>query len=366
MVIAFYVDEMNFRGIANSTYNYALLSKKYLKNNSIIFFNKNNKSNKQEVVNKFKKKFETIGVSNFKEIDNYKSIYKIDFIYTQKGGEKDTWLSNEIKTLVHVVYPQKLKEIHGYRYAYISEWLSTKFSNNKIPYVPYVVEMDKTKNNLKKKLKIKKKQIILGCYGGESSFDLKFVHDVILKIVKIRKDISFLFLNINSFCKHPRIIFLKGTTNESYKRKFVNTCDGMIYGRSLGESFGLACGEFALQRKEIISYRYNRHESHIFNILEKNNLKYGSFNELYNILINFYPKKTKKKNYSKYEIYKPKKVINMFNDVFLTQNRRLNLSIIDYFVNFTNFNRMYYLYLKHKLYNHYYNLFESKFINLKD
>ena len=147
MVIAFYVDEMNFRGIANSTYNYALLSKKYLKNKSIIFFNKNNKSNKQEVFNKFKKKFETIGVSNFKEINNYKSIYKIDFIYTQKGGEKDTWLSNEIKTLVHVVYPQKLKEIHGYRYAYISEWLSTKFSNNKIPYVPYVVEMDKTKNN---------------------------------------------------------------------------------------------------------------------------------------------------------------------------------------------------------------------------
>ena len=44
MVIAFYVDEMNFRGIANSTYNYASLSKKYLKNNSIIFYEYNSDS----------------------------------------------------------------------------------------------------------------------------------------------------------------------------------------------------------------------------------------------------------------------------------------------------------------------------------
>ena len=28
------------------------------------------------------------------------------------------------------------------------------------------------------------------------------------------------------------------------KDHFLNTCDAMIYGRSLGESFGLSCGEF--------------------------------------------------------------------------------------------------------------------------
>ena len=35
-----------------------------------------------------------------------------------------------------------------------------------------------------------------------------------------------------------------------FKKKFINTCDAMIYGRSLGESFGLSCGEFAIQIKE--------------------------------------------------------------------------------------------------------------------
>ena len=42
MNIGFFLEEMNFRGVVNSTYNYALYNKTILKNNSIIFYNKNN------------------------------------------------------------------------------------------------------------------------------------------------------------------------------------------------------------------------------------------------------------------------------------------------------------------------------------
>ena len=55
---------------------------------------------------------------------------------------------------------------------------------------------------------------------------------------------------------------MKGTINENLKKKFVNTCDAMIYGRSLGESFGMACAEFAIKNKDIFSYRFNKHRSH--------------------------------------------------------------------------------------------------------
>ena len=65
MVIAFYIDEMNFRGVANSTYQYALKNVEILKNISIIFYNKKNKSNKKEKVTKFKKKFKVYGVNKF-------------------------------------------------------------------------------------------------------------------------------------------------------------------------------------------------------------------------------------------------------------------------------------------------------------
>ena len=60
MNIAFYIDEMNFRGIANSTYQYALNNQKILKNKSIIFYNKKNSDNKKEVIIRFKKKFKLL------------------------------------------------------------------------------------------------------------------------------------------------------------------------------------------------------------------------------------------------------------------------------------------------------------------
>ena len=365
MNIAFYLDEMNYRGVANQTFQLALNNKKILKNKSIIFYNKKNFRNKRDVIKKFKKKFIINGVSEFKEIDRYKDKYKIDFLYTQKSGNIDNWHSNKIKTLIHAVYPQKLTEVHGNSYAYVSEWLSNNFSNKKIPFIPYIVEMNKTKGDLKTNLKIKKKQIVFGCHGGESSFDLKFVQDVLKKVVNVRKDITFLFLNINKFYNHPRIIFLKGTTDEVYKKKFVNTCDAMIYARSLGESFGLSCGEFAIQDKPIVSYRFNRHRSHKFNSFKGNFFEYKTFKELYFLLTNF--KKNKrliKKN--KYKKYSSKKVMREFNNIFLNSEIKVNYSISDYLVNYLSFYKMHYFYLRHKLYNHYYNYFESKFINFKD
>ena len=127
MIIAFYVGEMNYRGVVNSTYQLARYSKKLLKYKPIIFYDSKNKANKSDVIKKFKKKFKTFGISNFSNIENFKKKYNFDFIYIQKGGIKDKFVSKEIKTLIHAVYPQKLNQIHGYNYFYISEWLAKKF-----------------------------------------------------------------------------------------------------------------------------------------------------------------------------------------------------------------------------------------------
>ncbi len=360
MNVGFYLDEMNLRGVANSTYLYALNNKKILNNQSIIFYNKKNSRNKKEVLNKFKKKFTIIGISNFKEIDLYRTRFNLNFIYTQKSGQKDNWVSKEIKTLVHAVYPQKLSQIHGHNYAYISEWLSLKFSNKKIPFIPLITESKKIKLNLRKKLKIKKNNLVFGCHGGSSSFDMKFVKSAVINTVKSRKNIFFLFLNIDKFYNHPQIIYLKGTTNEKLKKKFVNTCDAMLYGRSLGESFGLACSEFAIMNKNIISYRFNRHRSHAYNISKKNFIEYGSYSSLCNLLLNY-----KKKNYkynSKYKKYTERKVMIDFNKFFLKQKYKIKISCYDLFINLCSHVKMNYFYLRHKIYNHYFNYFSSKFL----
>ena len=68
MNVAFYIDEMNLRGVAKSSYEYAINNQKILNNKSIIFYNLKNFRNLSEVIKKFKKEFKTIGVLNFKEI----------------------------------------------------------------------------------------------------------------------------------------------------------------------------------------------------------------------------------------------------------------------------------------------------------
>ena len=85
MKIAFYIDEMNLRGVANSTFKYAFYNEKILNNKSIIFFNKKNHRNLRKIIIKFKKKFKIFGINNFKNIDLYKKKLKIDYIYTQKS-----------------------------------------------------------------------------------------------------------------------------------------------------------------------------------------------------------------------------------------------------------------------------------------
>ena len=363
MKIAFYIDEMNLRGVANSTYQYALYNEKILKNSSIIFYNKKNFRNLKKVITKFKKRFDVIAINNFNEIDLYKKKLKINYIYTQKGGERDAWVSKKIKTLVHCIYPQTLKEVHGHRYAYISEWLSRNFSNNKIPYIQYIISSKDTKINLRKKLNIKKDQIVFGCHGGESSFDLKFAQDALLEIVKKRKDIFIIFLNINKFCSHSQIKFLKGSADEIYKKKFINTCDAMIYGRSLGESFGLACGEFAIEKKKIISYKFCRHRSHIQNLPKNMIYEYSSKKNLIKIINKFDKKKfiKIKKIENKYLNTNPKVVMKKFNKVFLKDASPIRLNLIDYAKNYQNFIIMGYFYIRHKIYQKYYSLIESNY-----
>ncbi len=363
MNIAFYIDEMNLRGVANSTYQYAFYNEKILKNKSIIFYNKSNFRNKKKVILKFKKKFNVFAINNFANINEFKEKLKINYIYTQKSGKKDNWISDRIKTLVHFVYPQKISEIHGFRYVSVSNWLNKNFFNNKLSVLPYIVEINKSKLNLKKKLKIKKNQIVFGCHGGESSFDLKFTHDALIDVVNNRKDIIFIFLNINKFCNHPRIFFIKGSSDEVFKKKFINTCDAMIYGRSLGESFGLACGEFALLGKRIILYKFNRHRSHIQSLPKNLYYEYSSRTSLINIINKFHTKNKIKyiKKENLYLNYKSLAVIKKFKSVFLNESHPPKINFIDKLKNYSSFLELLYYYCRHKIYQNYYRFIESRF-----
>ena len=306
------------------------------------------------------KKFKVIGINGFSEIDRYSKDLKIKYIYTQTGGEKTNEVSEKIKTLVHFVYPQKISEIHGYKYVCVSNWLNKQFFNNKLSELPYIVELHKSKKNLKKKLKIKKNQIVFGCHGGESSFDLKFVKDALIDIVQSNNNVVFIFLNINKFFNHPRIIFLKGSADEKYKKEFLNTCDAMIYGRSQGESFGMSCGEFAILNKLIISYKFNKHRSHIDYLHKEYYVEYSSKKKLIEIIDKFKKKSLPLNKKNEYLKCTPSFISKKFKKVLSNNENKKKILLIDFLINFLGFLKMNYFYVRHKLYNHYYKYISSK------
>ena len=352
--VGFYLRELNFRGIANSIFIYAKNNQTILKNKSIIFYNSTALDNKTEAIKEFKKKFKIIKISSVSELEKINKILKLDYIYFQRDGAKDEIVNNS-KNIIHAVFPQNPFQYHGSNYAFISKWLSKTCSNNKYPFAPLPVQLLKNNQNLRNKLKIPKNAKVFGYHGGETSFDLIFVRDAIKKIVKQNKNIYFLFMNIRKFFNHKKVIFIKGIFNQTQKVKFINTCDVMLHARSLGESFGLSCAEFAIKNKPILTYGYCRQRAH-FEICKKNIIPYYSYTDLNKKILNF--KKNKKyisKNL-KSELSE-KKTIKIFKKILLNKKQqKTSLNIMDYIIVGFFFLQSNYFYIRNKVYTNYYKI----------
>lgn len=353
--VGFYLRELNFRGIANSIYIYAKNNQTILKNKSIIFYNSTALDNRPEAITEFKKKFKTIKISNLNELERINKNLKLDYIYFQRDGSKDEIVNNS-KNIIHAVFPQNIFQYHGSNYAFISKWLSKTCSNNKFAFAPLPVQLLKNNQNLRAKLKIPKNAKVFGYHGGETSFDLVFVRDVIKKVVKQNENVYFLFMNIGKFFNHKRVIFTKGTFNQTQKVKFINSCDAMLHARSLGESFGLSCAEFAIKNKPIFTYGFCRQRAH-FEICKNNIIPYYSYEDLNLKILSFNKDRKYNSNNLKKELSE-KNTIKIFKKILLNEKQQKpSTNIIDYIIVAYFFLQKNYFYFRNKIYTNFYKIF---------
>ena len=319
MKILFHENQLSYRGTSNAIYNYALFNEKYLNNESVIVYQKNNKNNFIPAIEKFKKQFEVYSYTNVNEIDEIVTKTKSDLFYAIKAGKIDGVEAKNCKTAIHSVF--KYYEPHGDIYAYVSEWLSNEMTNGKAPFVPHMITVEKTDLDLREELGIPKDAIVFGRHGGETTFDLAFVKKLIVEISKKRKDIYFVFMGTNSFVfksiftPYKNIIFLPKSQDEIYKAKFINTCNAYLHARQQGESFGIAVGEFSICNKPIITWANSEEKSHI-DILGDKAILYKDEKDLNEIIQNF--KVDNNKNWDAYSNeYSSEKIMNKFKSVFI-------------------------------------------------
>ena len=290
-----------------------------LGNESVIVHDKNYKGNLPEAIQKFEQHFKVIGYYDKSELEKIVDAEKADIFYAIKAGRIDGVEVSNCKMCVHTVF--KYFQPHGDVYAYVSEWLSKEMTKGIAPFVPHMIDVAHTDDDLRQELGIPKNAIVFGRHGGKDTFDVPFAKAAVQELSKKRKDIYFVFLGTKSFvfrsifAKYRNVIFLPATTDEIYKAKFINTCDAYLHARKQGESFGIAIGEFSIRNKPVLTWADSEEKSHI-DILGDKALIYKDKAELLNLLNDFKPDPTK--DWDAYsEQYSAEVVMKKFKEVFI-------------------------------------------------
>ncbi len=287
MKIAIHINGFTLRGTEVALLDYAEML--VLFGHDILFFYPSNAYVDINVFHRFSKLYTLYEYDSIANFDLFLDSNSFDLVYILKSGEKDKLVFDSVPTAIHAVFPQSMYSLHGKVYTTISPWLSKIFFNNLITSVPHIVKRlnpTMSENIYRDKLGIKKNAFVVGGYGGENSFDISFVKQkVIPHLLNKRSDIYFVFMNFKKFVNHERVIFLPGTNSIVEKSNYVACVDAMLHARSLGETFGLAIGEFTSLSKPIITYSNPPHAAHL-DILGNDCLKYNDSNQLIDILLN--------------------------------------------------------------------------------
>jgi hypothetical protein len=264
MKLLIHANQLDIRGTGNAMYAYASYAKNVWGYDIHFAYDKNCHWTRPEGIQYVKDNFDwnkVIAYTHIDEVSDYVKQHNIDFAYMVKGGEWDKKLIRNCRVGIHAVF--RNHQPHGDVYAYISQWLSDVMTNGTAPVVEYPVVVAKPNGNLRQQLGIPDSATVIGRHGGEDQFDLSWVHQFVYTIATRQDNIYFLFMNTNQFCpRHPRIIHLPPSMDLQHKSNFINTCDVMLHGRDMGDSFGMAVAEFLALGKPVVSYSGGGDQNH--------------------------------------------------------------------------------------------------------
>lgn len=181
---------------------------------------------------------------------------KLDVLFISKAGLRKHHVNSNVVARIFPIPTMILcvfyaTEPHGTAYTKISPVVP-----GDVPIIPRMVHLPGNTDDWRERLGIDADALVLGRHGGKGTFDDDMIRDGVVRALSARNDVHFVFLSTAEFGpKHERMHFLPPVGTFEEIKSFVNTCDGMIYGRNSGETFGLAIAEFSINNKPIIVNR---------------------------------------------------------------------------------------------------------------
>lgn len=314
LTIAFHSNQLSLRGTEVALYDYAAGAESVLGHRAFIVYDARQRANDEQAMAKFRARFQLVPYQDRSELDGLLQRHGADLLYAIKAGKNDGLFSRRVPTMVHAVFPTAPRQMHGASYAFISEWLSQGCSAGRIPAVPHIVALPPEDGDLREELGIPAHAKVLGCHGGAHSFDVPAAIEAVRRVLGVRKDTWFVFLNIEPFVEHPRALFLPGTSDLLRKTRFINSCDAMLHARLQGESFGLACGEFSIRNKPVLTYARSKHRHHL-DVLGDAGWPYADADELVRRIEALDPAAIRAGSWDRYTpLYNPERVMGLFDE----------------------------------------------------
>mgnify|MGYP001175021640 CR=1 FL=1 len=272
MKVGFHCDGLSLRGVTVATLAYARMWQQELKQESVIIKSEGQTPwiKEQDHQNSEKKidNLEVIRYRDPKQLDSLLIKSGVDALYVMTSGAREKKFAGITAPLwIHAVFPCKINDVHGSKYACISDWLAKDSFNYRIPFVPYIVNSPsinaESRESWRDKYNIPRSSIVIGSMGGSHTFDLKPARDGLEKALNNNPGLFFVALNHKRFTNHKQSRFIPGTNNLDEKSSFIHACDAMLHGRAQGETFGLACAEFAAAGKPIFAWRHAPERHHL-------------------------------------------------------------------------------------------------------
>ena len=319
-LIAFWDNSLSERGTSVALFDYALGNEQQLGNRSIVLYDGAAANNNQAVIAKFRAAFgdRLVAVAGFAGVDAVLSRAGADTLYVIKSGELDDRVSAVCRTVVHCVFTTRMP--HGDVYAAISPAIVRP--GMYVSVVPHIVSLPQLTDpvrdtRMRDRVGIPADAVVFGRYGGVDQFDLGYVRMAVAQTVLRRPAAWFVFVNTRPFMQHPRVLFLPPIVDLDAKIEFIDGCDAMIWGRSDGETFGLAIAEFSVRCKPVFVTRSAVDNAHL-DMLGDRALYYDE-STVARMLLEFQPapRMPDGRSWNAYELYTPERVMPVFDQVFL-------------------------------------------------
>jgi hypothetical protein len=293
MRVGFHFDSFSLRGVTGATLAYARAWTEILGHESVVIkCDGHTPWITDRSAERFEQHFSVIRYQGIGELHRAIDQARVEALYVLCSGNPEPRFEGlKIPRWIHAVFPSRITDIHGDRYACVSEWLAKESFNRRIPFVPHIVDQFDRNLDLmhwREQLGIPANAILIGSMGGKYSFDLQVARIGLQEALEKNTNLYFVALNHQAFLKHERALFLPGTDNQQIKVAFITSCNAMLHGRTQGETFGLACAEFAAAGKPVFAWRQAPERHHLEHFCPKE-LQYATAHELTRKLLEFEP-----------------------------------------------------------------------------